>query len=363
MPQVVQVWGDDPLVRQGRTLRKVRVRAGLTLRELAGRIGLSHTSLLQYEHGRAQPSGRTLLALAQEVGVSPEALGRPVHERLRTPEWPRGVVLGPRQASRLAVRITDAVDRAEGVEALGTIRLQPMHLEAGLAGPIRSGEEAEQRADRLRVLWGQGMHPWRDLGSEMVRRGWVLLHVPLPLAAPLARKPVLVGSRLVAVLATEPDASRDQLALAEILGWHLVGAEEQDPRWVRRFARALLVPRLAAEAMPGRGRQRMDLRELLLLKTLHGLSMSAWLDRLGELELLSMESCSDLAAEMHDRGWMEDEPIREGAWPDPAEAAVLYALNEGRIAPSQAAALLGESQLAFLARARGEAPRGRPRLH
>lgn len=360
---MAMAWGEDTLLRQGRHLRKVRVRAGLTLRELAGRIGLSHTSLLQYEHGRAQPSGRTLLALAREMGVTPEDLGRPTHEALRAPVWPVGVVLAGRTAARLTTRILDGVDRAEGVRTLGTWHEEPAHLDAGLLGPIRSAEEAEQRADRLRVLWGQGLQPWRHLGAEMERRGWVVVHAPVAMVAPLGRRPVHVGAWPVAVLPTESDPAFDQEGAAEVLGWHLAGQADQEPRWIRRFARALLVPRLVAEREPGRGVTRMDLRELLLLKAAHGLSMGGWLDRLRELGLLEAQHASELAADMHARGWMEREPLREGPPPSAFEGAILRALNEGRITGAHAAVLLGESQLAFASRSRGEAPRGRPRLH
>ena len=70
-----------------------------------------------------------------------------------------------------------------------------------------------------------------------------------------------------------------------------------------------------------------------------------------------------LAEELQDRGWLEREPVREGPMPHPAERIVLAALAEGRVDAGHAAALLGESRLAFAARGRGEAPRGRPRLH
>lgn len=360
---MAMAWGEDTLLRQGRHLRKVRVRAGLTLRELAGRIGLSHTSLLQYEHGRAQPSGRTLLALAREMGVTPEDLGRPTHEALRVPVWPAAASLSGRLMARLATRILDGVDRAEGVRNLGTLQEEPGHLDAGLMGPLRSAEEAEQRADRLRVLWGQGLHPWRNLAAELERRGWVVVHAPLSMVAPLARRPVHVGPWPVAVLPTEPDLALDQEGAAEVLGWFLAGDAGQDPRWVRRFARALLVPRLVAEREPGRGVTRMDLRELLLLKAGHGLSMGGWLDRLRELDLLPVDACAGLAEAMHARGWMEREPVREGSPPSAFEGPILRALNEGRIDIAHAAVLLGESQLAFASRSRGEAPRGRPRLH
>jgi len=65
---------DDPFdpTRLGEKLRKRREEAGLSLSKLAERAGVSKGYLWSLENGRAnaRPSGRTLYAIARELGTT-----------------------------------------------------------------------------------------------------------------------------------------------------------------------------------------------------------------------------------------------------------------------------------------------------
>jgi transcriptional regulator with XRE-family HTH domain len=58
----------------GDRLREVRNARGLSLRGLAARLGVSASLISQVETGRAQPSVRTLYAIAAELGISLDEL-------------------------------------------------------------------------------------------------------------------------------------------------------------------------------------------------------------------------------------------------------------------------------------------------
>lgn len=61
--------------RLGRRLRAARFAAGLTVREAAAAAGLpSHTQLVRYENGTAQPPLDRLASLAETYGTTPSAL-------------------------------------------------------------------------------------------------------------------------------------------------------------------------------------------------------------------------------------------------------------------------------------------------
>jgi transcriptional regulator with XRE-family HTH domain len=61
--------------RLGRRLRAARFDAGLTVREAAAAAGLpSHTQLVRYENGTAQPPLDRLAVLAETYGTTPAAL-------------------------------------------------------------------------------------------------------------------------------------------------------------------------------------------------------------------------------------------------------------------------------------------------
>jgi excisionase family DNA binding protein len=74
---VVPAWRREPK-RAGWRLRRLREDAGFTQLELAARSGLTHETVSRLEHGRRQPQARTLVALAQALGVTPVAFVRPL---------------------------------------------------------------------------------------------------------------------------------------------------------------------------------------------------------------------------------------------------------------------------------------------
>ena len=55
-------------------LREVRRARELTQTELAGLVQMSHSTISDFEHGRRTPSVRTLLRLADALGVTPNDL-------------------------------------------------------------------------------------------------------------------------------------------------------------------------------------------------------------------------------------------------------------------------------------------------
>jgi excisionase family DNA binding protein len=74
---VVPAWRREPK-RAGWRLRRLREAAGLTQLELAARSGLTHETVSRLERGRRQPQARTLVALAQALGVPPSAFVSPL---------------------------------------------------------------------------------------------------------------------------------------------------------------------------------------------------------------------------------------------------------------------------------------------
>jgi transcriptional regulator with XRE-family HTH domain len=67
---------DGGLLRRARlSVRRLdRPRAGLSLDELAARVGAVRALIIDYEAGRKVPGPARLVALAEAVGVRPEAL-------------------------------------------------------------------------------------------------------------------------------------------------------------------------------------------------------------------------------------------------------------------------------------------------
>ena len=66
-------------------IQSIRKRKGISIRELSRKSGVSHTQILRIETGMESPSLRTLLKLADALGVDIKDTfivirGRPGHE-------------------------------------------------------------------------------------------------------------------------------------------------------------------------------------------------------------------------------------------------------------------------------------------
>ncbi len=69
-----------------RRLRETRTAYGLSQEQLARRTGLHTTAIGRYERGAREPRLRTILRLADGLGVPPGALLDTIGERRLTPE-------------------------------------------------------------------------------------------------------------------------------------------------------------------------------------------------------------------------------------------------------------------------------------
>lgn len=72
----------DTAVAFGDVLRKLRLQKGLSQEELALRAGLDRAYPSLLESGRRQPTLSVLIALAQSLDISPDALLRTTLDKL-----------------------------------------------------------------------------------------------------------------------------------------------------------------------------------------------------------------------------------------------------------------------------------------
>jgi Zn-dependent peptidase ImmA (M78 family) len=146
---------------------------------------------------------------------------------------------------------------------------------------------------------------------------------------------------VVVVSSCVPD-DRRRFSLAHELG-HLfmdVGAVDSktEERLAHRFAAAFLVPASVARRELGEKRRHLDFRELAILKLKHGLSMAAWIFRASDLEIIDGAHARTLFAELGDKGWRKEEPVKFVGREHPSRLRQLTvrALSEGLLTKAQA---------------------------
>ncbi|HET6201648.1 MAG TPA: XRE family transcriptional regulator [Planctomycetota bacterium] len=300
-------------------MRRARLAGGLTLDQVLERLGrpITKAGLSKYELGKSAPDADFLLRFARVCEVPPSYF---LAETPTKVEW-----LAYRRHARLGARLLERI-RAFAEERLEAwVRLkEALHPSERPDVPpsmaVRTVEEAERAALRLRAAWGLGERPIENLCATLEHRGWVLVGWRAEdgfdgLSGHAEATPVVV-------LNLRDPSDRRRLALAHEVGHLLlrsraVGPKEEEAL-MHAFARAFLAPAGAVRRELGNRRTRLDLEELALLKREWGLSMQGWLRRAAELEIVPQAEFRRWKGVFRARGWDREEPVADRREEEPS---------------------------------------------
>jgi Zn-dependent peptidase ImmA (M78 family) len=206
---------------------------------------------------------------------------------------------------------------------------------------VKSFDEAEQTAERLRKHWELDEHPidslvqtaedhqvvvvaWRQHADEFDGlSGWCNERYP------------------VTVISTIGETDRRRFTLAHELGHLIMDTEsvsdKDAEKLAHRFAAALIVPANRASHELGTRRTRLDFEELSILKRKYGLSIAAWIYRAKDLGIISENHAGNLYRELSQRGWRKKEPVDYigDEVPLKLDQMAHHAVAEGLISPDQ----------------------------
>lgn len=344
-----------------RQLAAARARAGLSLRDLAGAIGgrVSAQAIGKYERGEMRPSPAVMRALSRALRVSEDYLLGRGEVRLESVEFRKNRLTGRREEAAIKATVLAAVEGYLEIEDLLGVPSARWTPPAGLPITVRSPEEAQAAAARLRTLWRLGAGALPDIAEVLEERGVKIIALALPQSvsglACLARRardaavPVIVVNRA-------DTGERQRLTLAHEFG-HLVldiaegGLAE---KCAFRFGAAFLMPAELLWAEVGRKRRAVSLAELLQLKLMLGTSVQAIAYRLRDLDITSEASYRRTFDRFERLGWMrppypEPHPMPK-LEPQRFRRLCFRALAEGMVSEAAAAKLL-ETSAARLRRA------------
>lgn len=347
----------------GRRIRALRMAAGLSLRELAERVPVSAQALSQYEHGRTQPRGEVLEALADALDTQVEQLRRDA-----SLEWSGNVrIWHLTKGSRAAHGMIEA--------SLAEMTEREMALEQSLGGGfpspslprmeeiwlIRNPWDAEDLAQDVRRRWGLGTGPLPKLVSLFEARGIrVYEHSADGGSSELQACSAFVAASsnsrtelpVLLVNAALPGEQK-RFALCHELA-HMILASPLHHLWssaareklANWFAGALLLPASALREQLGRRRRTVSWYELEEINLQFGISYYRIAHRARETGIISRDTFRDLLEEHGQRGWTEA-PHQEGSALLPsAESSTrlkrlaIRAVTEGVMMPQEAAVLL-----------------------
>src|SRR5262245_19129395 len=166
----------------GRRLTAARARAGLSLRDLAGAMkGLvSAQAIGKYERGEMQPSPPVMRALGRALRVPEDYLRGRSEVRLESVEFRRNDLTSRREEAAIKSRVLAAAERYLEIEDLVGVAGGRWPGPAGLPIAVRTAEEAEAAAMRLRAAWRLGNDALPNIAEVLEGRGVKIVSLILP---------------------------------------------------------------------------------------------------------------------------------------------------------------------------------------
>lgn len=325
-------------------LRQARLAAKLTLDELAERLAmrgrsLSKAALSKFELGKTRPTAANLLALAGELGVTPEHLLSNTQVQLDWLAFRKSAALTQQAIAQVQAATWRHVERQLWVEDVLGIE---SHVTLPPRRKVDQTVDAEAAAAELRSAWGLGDAPIESLTQAAEDHGVFVVELDGCGWKFHGFSAMANGGKPVIINAAGTPADRKRFTLGHELGHVVMDTdgmpEKVQEELVNRFAGALLVPRAAVQRELGTKRRWLELGELALLKRKYGMSMQAWMRRARDIDVIDAGEYRRLCVEVSRRGWRKTEPAGFDGPESPQRATILLlrALAEGLVTPTKA---------------------------
>lgn len=327
-------------------LKNARLIQGMTQDEVVFALGetLSKNALSRYERGEMMPRYHILVALAKVLKVQLEYFFRPFTVSVSQLDFRTKQELPSMERERLQLEVSAIMERYLLTEQL-------LGLESRFVNPLqalpalKTAEEAEEAAQRLREAWKLGDHGLMNIYGMIESFGIKVIEITTSEAFDGMTGTVNDNIPMI-VINTAMTVERKRFTvlheLAHILLWFDASLEpKMIERICNRFAGAVLMPSELLKDLIGPTREQIGLRELILIKNHFGISLQALMYRAAELNYISRATIDRF------RNYIKTNPRevdlgdfhgKETA--DRFEQLVVRAYHSNRITRSKAAELL-----------------------
>ncbi len=296
----------------GTGLKQARIRKGWTLKRLADKVSkhgiqINSRTISEYEKGTKFPSASFLLLAASALNVHSTYFMHVPDITIRWRAFRKRSGFGTRRQDEIKQYATDLTELYLELKSL-------LHPAGEIDFPetisVTSTEEAECAARALRKKWDIGDGPLHNLTRTVEERGAVVIAKNNTsekfdgLSGWCGEYPVIVINRNMSI-------DRQRFTAAHEIG-HLVmdtsAVEQIEENLAHRFAASFLVPAEDARSALGDSVCRLDWNAIKVLKQQYGLSMSAWVRRAYDLDIISKSSFIAHNRDLRGRGWYAKEP-------------------------------------------------------
>ncbi len=320
------------------------------MRALAEQVGVSQTTINKYEKGVSMPSSSQMIKLSKSLGVKVEYFFRPMQIELKGVEYRKRSSAPKKLLAKIEADVLDQAERWTQLLSLYPKAPVPeFSLPSSLADRISCLEEIEVFADTVRETWELGLNPVPDMIDVLESMGVLVIVTSIDVAGRLDGLAASVNGTPVIVVSAQWPGDRQRFTLAHELGHLLLegrlAQSIDEEKACDRFAGAFLLPKKSLIKCLGERRNRLESRELYLLKQEFGISMMGALIRAHQCRVIADSVKDSMFRYFSKKGWRTSEP----GTPYPSEKTYMFrqlayrALAEDYIGESKAAELIGLS--------------------
>lgn len=332
----------------GQRIKQFRLAKGYSLDELVATTGgiVSKVSLSKYERNLMKPSNKVLTAIARALGVKVINLGIPSIE-IEFIAYRKGSGLTENEQIKVESLISSKLEDRVKIQDLLYSSVKP-NLPVK-SYKINSLEEVENVSVALRKKWKLGLDPIGNM-TQLLENNFVhVLSINHEKSFDGISALVYAGNKQLKAAAVASKnkipGERQRLNLSHELGHIVLDISEKldEEKVAFRFGGAFLAPAETILKVVGSRREHFQLKELLILKQVFGISIQALLFRLLDLKVISKVSFSNWYKTINKNNWKKNEPNpmkeEKSHW---FEKSVLHSFSEGLISSAEATRLLGE---------------------
>jgi len=301
----------------GDRIKLARKKAGLSLRGLADALGgkVSAQAIGKYERGEMTPSSGVLLALGKALGVSLSYLMDTQGIELTGVDFRTKANTTAKDRAHVETEVIEWIERYLQIEHV--LELDSAEWQAPVSPPqkLKSIEEAEYLADKVREEWALGHDPIPNMTELLEEKGLKVMIEDLPARVSgftcLIRRSGDKPELPVVVVNRQFSLERRRMTLAHELAHRLIDpeylTEQEEEKAATYFAGAFLMPRDHVKKEIGEHRHNLGYKELIDIKRMYRVSGAALLVRMKGLGIIN-EATLVYAFQSIARSWRTQEP-------------------------------------------------------
>jgi len=296
----------------GAGLKRARTRKGWTLTRLATNLSnnglpIKARKISEFEKGASFPSASFLVLAASLLNVPSTYFMHVPDINIAWRAFRKRSGFGTRRQDEIKQYATDLTELFLELKSLLDASSE---IDFPKIKSVTDAEEAERAAGELRENWNIGDGPLHNLVSMVEDRGAVVIAKD-DASEKFDGLSGWCDTYPVIVINSRMSTDRLRFTVAHEIG-HLImdtsSVEPNEEDLAHRFASSLLVPAQDARKELGESSNCLDWDGLKVLKQTYGMSMSAWVRRAHDLNIIDYACYSGLNRDLRWRGWYREEP-------------------------------------------------------